>query len=348
MSTVSLKTIKYESIKSIFASIADSDKISRAEISEKTGLSLVTVGKIADALLETNIICQVKEIKSQAGRRAGVLSVNESKFALILDLTAYDFKFAVLDLRMRQLNKNIHTYKTGLSFSENLNLFLGETASYINRKYRINDCIGIGIAVPGIYDSKSDVALSSKIPELGSVRLNAAVSNYFSDVPIIIGSHTNAAAKYNIEHVSDYKDKSILYWYVSANYVSGAYAVDGQLICGKNAHVCDLGSILVHEDLTLEDKISLSKNQEDCAIAIAPTMFNVLKILNPHTVIMEFETNYSSDKIMPIIKDTLTKKYRMKQDDLPEFIKAFSGFSSSHRGLALNLREIWLDRIVFS
>lgn len=50
MNNISLRSIKYESIKAIFTSIADSEKISRAEISEKTGLSLVTIGKIADAL----------------------------------------------------------------------------------------------------------------------------------------------------------------------------------------------------------------------------------------------------------------------------------------------------------
>lgn len=37
MNNISLRSIKYESIKAIFTSIADSEKISRAEISEKTG-----------------------------------------------------------------------------------------------------------------------------------------------------------------------------------------------------------------------------------------------------------------------------------------------------------------------
>ena len=60
MNNISLKSIKYESIKAIINSISEADRISRAEISEKTDLSLVTVGKIADALLERNVVTQIK------------------------------------------------------------------------------------------------------------------------------------------------------------------------------------------------------------------------------------------------------------------------------------------------
>ena len=108
MNNITLKSIKCESIKSIFASIADADKISRAEISAKTDLSLVTVGKVADALLDMNIVCQVKEIKPQAGRRAGLLGVNPDKFAVILDITSYDFRVSVLDLRLHQIEKYVY------------------------------------------------------------------------------------------------------------------------------------------------------------------------------------------------------------------------------------------------
>ncbi|MBE6599562.1 MAG: hypothetical protein E7638_08985 [Ruminococcaceae bacterium] len=51
MKNISLQSIKWESVRSIFSIIAERDTVSRAEIAEGTGLSLVTVGKAADALL---------------------------------------------------------------------------------------------------------------------------------------------------------------------------------------------------------------------------------------------------------------------------------------------------------
>ena len=134
MNNITLKSIKCESIKSIFASIADAEKISRADISAKTELSLVTVGKVADALLDMNIVCQVKEVKPQAGRRAGLLGVNPDKFAVILDITSYDFRVAVLDLRLHMVEKYVFNNKHDISYEEGLNAFFADTAAYIGRK----------------------------------------------------------------------------------------------------------------------------------------------------------------------------------------------------------------------
>lgn len=165
MNNISLRSIKYESIKAIFTSIADSEKISRAEISEKTGLSLVTIGKIADALLDLDIISQVKEVRPQAGRRAGMLSVNENKFALILDFTSYEFRYAVLDLRLSMTEKSQYQYRNELTFEENLGCFLAETKAAIDTKLSLENCFGIGIAVSGPYNSDSDRVISSRVPE---------------------------------------------------------------------------------------------------------------------------------------------------------------------------------------
>ena len=112
MNNITLKSIKCESIKSIFSSIAD------AEISAKTDLSLVTVGKVADALLDMNIVCQVKEVKPQAGRRAGLLGVNPDKFAVILDITSYDFRVSVLDLRLHLVEKYIFNHKQEMLYED--------------------------------------------------------------------------------------------------------------------------------------------------------------------------------------------------------------------------------------
>lgn len=58
-----LSTIKYDSVREILESKARHEKISRAEIAAETGLSLMTVGKVADALLELDIVVQSKETR---------------------------------------------------------------------------------------------------------------------------------------------------------------------------------------------------------------------------------------------------------------------------------------------
>ena len=120
MNSTTLKSIKWESVNAIFSTIAESQVISRAEIADATGLSLVTVGKVADALLERNILHQEKEIRTSAGRRAGLLTLNANRFAIIFDLSCKDFRLSVIDLRLQLVEKLKYHYKADRFYEENL------------------------------------------------------------------------------------------------------------------------------------------------------------------------------------------------------------------------------------
>ena len=244
MTNISLKSIKYESIKAIFNSIADTEKISRAEISEITDLSLVTVGKIADALLDLNIVTQVKEIKPQAGRRAGIIRINEQKFSAIFDLTTYEFRIAIMNLRLDLVELVRIPLKPKKSYIDNLRDLFNEAITLINRKYDLADCFGVGIALPGTYNPDTDTVNTTRIPELNDIHISALTSQYFDGLPLTIDSQINAAARSNITHVEDYRNKNLLYWYVEASYVCGAYMVNGELILGRDRHACDFGKMI--------------------------------------------------------------------------------------------------------
>ena len=305
MNNISLRSIKYESIKAIFTSIADSEKISRAEISEKTGLSLVTIGKIADALLDLDIISQVKEVRPQAGRRAGMLSVNENKFALILDFTSYEFRYAVLDLRLSMTEKSQYQYRNELTFEENLGCFLAETKAAIDTKLSLENCFGIGIAVSGPYNSDSDRVISSRVPELCTISLERTVAKHFPGMIIRIDSQVNAAAKSNITHVDNYKEKNIVYWYIGNSYVCGAYLVGGNLILGKDKHACQFGAMRFSDGETLEGKLEKCDDIEAYADTLSSAVGTVIRILSPHLLIIEYDAKFVCSDIIPLIKTNL-------------------------------------------
>ncbi|MBE6542372.1 MAG: ROK family protein [Ruminococcaceae bacterium] len=346
MNNISLKSIKYESIKSIFTSIADTDRISRAEISEKTDLSLVTVGKIADALLDLNAICQIKEIKPQAGRRAGILSVNNEKFALIFDITSYDFRYVVLDLRLNLVEKRLIPYRSDIGYAENLSLLLSEAALYINRKYDLSNCFGVGVSVPGPYNSSLDVVKTKRIPELCGLHLNHIVSHHFSGIPLLIDSHINAAARSNVTHIPDYLDKNVIYWYVGNNYVCGAYIVNGELILGRDRHACNFGGFIDNHGNTLEKRISSCTDQKKCAEELVNPIYNVIMSLNPHAIIMEFDMGFPCDDVISSIRTLLTSEFSLGSDDIPDFLRACCKFRNAHRGLTMGLRELWLNKLI--
>lgn len=347
MNGISLKSIKCESIKSIFTTIADADKITRAEISAATDLSLVTIGKVADALLDMNIVCQVKEVKPHAGRRAGQLTVNPDMFAVIIDMTSYNFRLSILNLRLDLIDKSMYTYDETRCFDDNFTIFMNDTYSFIRRRYNIDNCIGIGISSPGPYNKGDDRINTGRIPELCGMKLNDTIHRYFKNIPILIDSHINAAARSNVMHINGYKTKNIIYWYVSMQNLCGAYLVNGEIILGRDRHACDFGKMIDQNGITLEKRISACKCAADFARVLSQPVHNIIKILNPHAIIMEFDIPFGFDDIMPIMKKIMMLEYHYSSDDFPEFHKTCCKFRNSHRGLTMALRDSWIDDLVF-
>lgn len=347
MNNITLKSIKCESVRAIFSSIADAEKISRAEISEKTDLSLVTVGKAVDALLEMNIIRQVKEVKAQAGRRAGMLAANPDKYAVILDITSCEFSVSILDLRLNLLEKYVYADDEGTSYQDNIKNFIRNAAVYVGERYGLEHCFGVGVSCPGPYNEASDCVHTTRTPELCSVKLRAELAESFAGLPFLIDSHINAATRSNIMYIDDYDKKNIVYWYVGSGNVCGAFAVRGEIILGRDNTSCEFGKMYDRSGLTLEERVALSHTPEDFADSLAQPMYTIIKALNPHTFIVECDIPYTYEDIVPLLKSKLIREFKYNKSELPEFHKACCKFRNSHRGLTMGLRDMWLDRLVF-
>ncbi len=346
MNNISLKSIKYESIKSIFNAIADSEKISRSEISGLTDLSLVTIGKIADALVRLKVITEDKEIKSRAGRRAGLLRVNTDKFAVILDITSYEFRLAVLNLRLDRIDKSRYSCRENLSFEENLNCFLAESNAMVDIKYSLHNCIGVGVAVPGPYNEESGTVITKRVPELEKINIASVVRKHFPNQRVIIDSQVNAAAKSNVSGVEDYLHKNIVYWYIGDSYVCGAYLVGGQLILGKDNHACQFGNLHSADGERLETRLAACTDIGEYTSLLSNAIYNIVCILSPHMLIIEYDSMFCQEDIIPLITKKLSGEFGLSESELPEFRRACCKFRNSHRGLTVDLRSLWLEEIV--
>lgn len=350
MKNTSLQSIKWDSVRSIFNIIAEEDAVSRADISEKTDLSLVTVGKVADALLDMNIICQAKEIKNCAGRRAGLLSVNEDIFSVILDLTRRCFWGVILNLRFNFVEKILFTYDPDVSYIENLQAFLLEVSRNISKNHDIANCYGIGVSVPSTYNPLTDTVDSSKICELNSVRLRETIQKYFQSLPICIDSSVNAAAVSNISQIGDYREKNILYWFIGEDTTCGAFVVKGEVILGRDNHFCDFGNVRDIYGRSLSQKITCSDSAADRARIIALDTANIIRILAPHVIIIECDMRENAEEnrntLIANLTQHLINEHEFTPENLPEFIGTGCKIKHSHRGIAMKLREMWIDQMI--
>ena len=347
MNVMNLKTIKWESVKSIFNAITGADQISRAKISEITGLSLVTVGKVADALLDMDIITQEKQIKVTAGRRAGLLTINKEKFVLILDLSSRIFRFSVLNLNLELMEKTRHTYDDNCYYEENLQSFLSEIALHMDRNYNMENCFGIGVSLPGRYDVQNDTVISGRIPEVAELHIRAKIEEYFPQYPIFLEASENVAALSNIAEIPQYTEKNILYWFLGEDTTTGSLLVNGGFIHGHKMHPCDFGHIILPDGKVLGDALKDCKTPEDITEVVISPLHKIIQILAPDIIILECEPlRQDRERVVPLVQQALCKKFQYEPDMLPEIIITCCKFRHSHRGLAMRLREMWIDQIL--
>ncbi len=352
MDPISLKSIKWESIKSIFQVVAARETVSRAEISKETGLSLMTVGKVADALLAMDVITQEKERKNSAGRRAGLLSIQTDNFAMILDLTSRNFIMTVINMRLQIVEKHFYTYKEDYYYSENLTFFLKEIRLLLQTTYDSTRCIGVGVSVPGVYDPESDRVLSARVAELSELPIGEFVRNALEVPNIHIEASYHAAARSQISRVEDYKDKLILYWFINENNIYGTIVNCGRIVQGAHHKAGDFGNMVVAPKQTLEDTIRSTKTPEENAFELAKAIRNVMRVIDPDLIILECELYKSSkesqEHFMELVRKILTEDFNLPGDTLPQLLGGSCKFRHSHRGLTMQLRENWLSDIVLN
>ncbi|MBQ8509876.1 MAG: hypothetical protein IJ493_08220 [Clostridia bacterium] len=104
MDRINQRSIRRESLRAVYEVIARGGTVSRAQIAGETGYSLMTVGKMVDALEAGGLIAQTKEAgQGTAGRRSSVCCPNPSCGMLVIrpDTTSAE----VWDVTLRQRHR---------------------------------------------------------------------------------------------------------------------------------------------------------------------------------------------------------------------------------------------------
>ena len=141
MEKYSLGSIKRDSIRRVFACIKNKELISRLEISQQTGLSLMTVGKIADALAEKDVIIQQKGTTGSVGRKASYISLNKDNFALVLDIAEKTPSITIVNI----CGEILYFGKFDTYGDTSLKGFFESVKTYVDMNYLLDPCMGIGV-----------------------------------------------------------------------------------------------------------------------------------------------------------------------------------------------------------
>jgi glucokinase-like ROK family protein len=171
-------------------------RISRAEISRRTGLSRSTVSEIVEDLLATRLIAEIGDGPSEGGRRPVVLQFQDDAYGILgLDVGAAHVAAALIDLRGQVLawEYRAHPVRSDPSGTQALMLELSE-ACVRKWKLGIERLAGVGVAVPSPIDPRDPDRVSDVVmPDWKGVAVGAGLRERFR-VPVFVDNDANLGA----------------------------------------------------------------------------------------------------------------------------------------------------------
>lgn len=127
------KALRLSNCISLLTTIEKNEGITRKGISEATGLSLMTVGKLCSLLCECDIITEQKEEKSESGRKASACFVSPSFSLAVINLADTTYSLTVYNSSARSAASILHTASAELDFEDRLFQFCDKMAEMLER-----------------------------------------------------------------------------------------------------------------------------------------------------------------------------------------------------------------------
>ncbi len=159
MSNSIIKNMNFESIEQVLESIISRSNRTRRDIADDTGLSLMTVGRIIDALVESGLILKGKNVSENPGRRASMSYPDTERYFIVMNLTYDTPDISVYDI-LGELKKKIIRPQFDISgdLVSEINSLLMELTGELN--YFM--CIGVGVIMPENSDTDEFPRISAE------------------------------------------------------------------------------------------------------------------------------------------------------------------------------------------
>lgn len=210
MPKLTLKSIKRENSRLVLEAISRKKHITKSEIADETGLSLMTASNIVSLLGTGGIIMRAKTISKQIGRHPEVFRVRHDWLIPVFEISSRIFRFYITDLEGNVLDKVEYRCADGPEYTAEAFInFLRRTLELLKKEYKNKKALGIGVSVAGRYDAEKDCIVSSMLPELSSVKVMQNISKIFKHQSIVIDNASRLCASGIIERIPGYRDMCI-------------------------------------------------------------------------------------------------------------------------------------------
>jgi predicted NBD/HSP70 family sugar kinase len=177
----------------VLEKIRQESPLSRADISERTGLNKGTVSSLVGELMDDGLVLEIGTGQSSGGRKPVLLVFNnKAGYAVGVDVAVGELRIALTDLSGNIIAER-STPLRKLEAAEVVNHLIIEIEHLIHgAPASPHGIVGIGVAVPGIVNDEGIVLFAPNL-DWSQVDIGAALQNRFK-IPVIVDNEANAGA----------------------------------------------------------------------------------------------------------------------------------------------------------
>lgn len=177
----------------VLNTVQNKSPLSRAQISETTGLNKATISALINELIDENFVYEIGPGQSNGGRRPVMLYFNKNAgYSIGVDLGVNYILAVLTDLQgniVREKATPLHNQSTEHVMPEVKSLISQLKLETPESPYGI---IGIGIGVPGMTNSEGKILLAPNL-EWRNVHLKEEIESEYH-VPVTVNNEANAGS----------------------------------------------------------------------------------------------------------------------------------------------------------
>lgn len=328
--------LRRENVQNIFMAATDRNRISRSDIAGATGISLMTVGKVVDALHRLHILQQTAAPDKTPGRRSRVVSVSEQYRIAVFDLSHEKYVAHACDLTGRILASYSYPIDPEYYPDDNLQIFFRRGCHALRDVVNVDNCCGCGILTPGSYDSAADLITDFQ----GSRFFGLAIRKTFAGfalgaLPTYIGDARRYAAA-GLLH-PNLPQEAVMCVFLGKAQLSGCYFRTGD--APMDLRFTNLGNVGAGGGQTLANRI-YDYGLPELLRALSDTLCWTTSVVPVDRIVIAGDLYHSMTTLAALVKEQLWQAGAAGLAASPEVIP-YDDSTAAIRGIVSEIKEAW-------
>lgn len=226
----------------VLAQLAHARGLSRAELAERTGLSIATVSRTVTTLAAAGLVRQTKAERTFGRPLTLVSFADDAAASLVLDVADHHTEIAIVSLSGAVLHRETLQVRAEIGAEERLDHTLNTVDAAIRTWPEGTRLLGVGVSIPG---PVNDDGMVDFAPALGWNRVNLGpILRERLGVPVAVHNDANLIAVAEAS-LGSARERRALFALAVFDGVGSGIAVDGKLWEGAHGASGQIGRMLL-------------------------------------------------------------------------------------------------------